>query len=102
MYIDGVGPVEPPKPVQGTEGAKKEKSREVRENKGTPHIDTFSRGDTAVIDELKKKIESVDPVRYDLVNELKKAVESGSYVVDVTKLASRIIEEMEGSEGAEK
>ncbi|MCD6253577.1 MAG: flagellar biosynthesis anti-sigma factor FlgM [Thermotogae bacterium] len=102
VYIDGIGPVEPSKPVEGTEGSKKEKLKGIRERDESSRVDTFRRGDTAVIDRLKKKMENVEAVRFDLVKELKRAVESGEYVVDVSRLASKILEEMRGEEIVEE
>jgi flagellar biosynthesis anti-sigma factor FlgM len=51
-------------------------------------------GRTRELEELQNKMNEVADMRVDLVNELRKAVQDGTYQVDPHKIAGRIISEI--------
>lgn len=51
-------------------------------------------GRTREIEELRSKLDQVADMRFDLVKEIRKALEDGTYRVDPHKIAGRMIREI--------
>ncbi|AIY86419.1 MULTISPECIES: flagellar biosynthesis anti-sigma factor FlgM [unclassified Thermotoga] len=78
-------------PIEGIKKPSVEKSKEKRKKESTDNVELRHVEDVRKFAEEAKNISTV---REQLVEELKKAIESGNYFIDTERLARKILEEL--------
>lgn len=89
--IDGVNG---PREVNPLEGIKRPSAEKSKEKKKSELGDRVEFRYVQNVGELSKEAKSISSVREELVEELKKAIESGNYFIDTERLAQKILEEL--------
>ncbi|HBF11706.1 MULTISPECIES: flagellar biosynthesis anti-sigma factor FlgM [Thermotoga] len=91
MVIDGVNGPREVNPLEGIKGPSVEKSKEKKKSEQGDRIELRH---TWSVEELTKEAKNISSIREELVEELRKAIESGNYFVDTERLARKILEEL--------
>ena len=97
MKINGNIPIDDSRPSEKLKDTHKNHDVESKDNanKADDSKDKISlSGKASEINELKRLISDLPDIRQDRIDALKKAIETGNYSIDATKIAEKILEEL--------
>ncbi|PLV58683.1 flagellar biosynthesis anti-sigma factor FlgM [Thermotoga sp. KOL6] len=89
--IDGVNGPREINPLEGIKRPSVERSREKKKNDSADRVE-FKNVES--IKKLSEEAKNISTIREELVEELRKAIESGNYFIDTERLARSILKEL--------